>query len=662
MTASLYRLPVQMLGDLVSPRALERILQDAAQARGIAPGDLDAPTLEDILKREVFKRLQLSVPAPLAKKRVSEVLDELMRAPQEREMAQVQSLLPVLEEQIRRFTLYFDWPETQRLRSVLGIARQEEQAGRDIGPLLAEGQGLIAQLERRLQEGLVEQGQDLAELQAAFTRVQGLGNREVRRLESLIAQIDEAQKEGTLLPGEVERAQNITFSLRKLLESSVVQQVSSGETVVMPPLAPDAQARVLALEQQHAAQQLTGLEREFAPLLRVNSDQQFRLIELRAQQQGGTLTPATVEEWRESLKLTRDALLAEQRAQFMALEQEVAQLATGLDMGANVRVLLDATHHTLGQGQLVSDELRELRAMRDSLSAALNAGNAGADLAAQQELLEIERAARNVPGASHDMAALLEQAQTQLSRGEAVDLGALWNVLERHMGAAAQQREDFDVRADHVIHEYDAVRNLAGETIQRLGRLADTLRAQRRLGPMSMQARERYELTLTEAESLLQEAKAEYRAAQEVTSTFGEDALSGLLDVFELTDTEGADHTDGKVLGLGDFVEPSAPALSGTASPAPSTNAFQFDFASLSASSASNAPQVAAQAVGTDSWEVQSGILHSGPSDGSTTPLTLLLMQADELHLTHLTMQAAQYTWEAKRSDAGRWLITRKTR
>ena len=54
--ASPHRLPVQMLGDLVSPRALERILQEAAQARGSTLELLDIAALEDILKKEVFKR------------------------------------------------------------------------------------------------------------------------------------------------------------------------------------------------------------------------------------------------------------------------------------------------------------------------------------------------------------------------------------------------------------------------------------------------------------------------------------------------------------------------------------------------------------------------------------------------------------------------------
>ena len=95
----------------------------------------------------------------------------------------------------------------------------------------------------------------------------------------------------------------------------------------------------------------------------------------------------------------------------------------------------------------------------------------------------------------------LAAAREALARGEDADPDSLWRVLERRMGQAAQERQDFDTRADHVIREYDAVRHLAGETIQRLGRLADTLRAQRRLGAMSGDARERYARSLEEAEA-----------------------------------------------------------------------------------------------------------------------------------------------------------------
>lgn len=682
-SASLQRLPVQMLGDLVSPRALERILQDAAQARGSTLDTLDPAMLEDILKREVFKRLQLSVPAPLAKKRVSEVLNELMKTTQERQLPSlVVSSLGGLEEGARRFTLYFDWPETQRLRGVLSVARQEEKEGRDISALVVEGQNLIEVMDRRLQEGLVEQGQDLAELRATFARVQGMGGKEVRRLETLIGQIDEAQSQGTLLPGEVERARNITFNLRKLLESSVVQTVQNVDTAEIPTSAtildPDAQARVLALEQAHAAQQLGTLEREFTALLDARPDLRAQHDALRGLQHGNQLTADTVENWREQLKFERDTVLAEQRSRLAQLETALAGVVSSADM----RIALDSARHLLDMGSLATDELQELSAMHESLQAGVNAQS---QLAAQRELLDIERSARNVLGASAELAPLLAQARAELAQGRAADVTALWSLLERRMGAAAQEREDFDARADQVVQEYDTVRSLAGETTQQLGRLADTLRAQRRLGRMSAQARERYEQTLLDAEALLAEAHAEYRAAQEVTATFGQDALSGLLDVFDFE--EAADTSllaaaptpaPDPFAALGTL--PAAPVTPPATAPAPAPTlsaSALFDTLLSSIGTPAAAPASApaepdASAAGfslpqvptpdseaVDTWLFQHGQIHHGPHEPVAQGMLALLTQATALGLQRLDMNDATHVWSARSSAPGEWRIGR---
>ena len=671
--ASLHRLPVQMLGDLVSPRALERILQEAAQSRGSTLELLDIATLEDILKREVFKRLQLSVPAPLAKKRVSEVLAELLKATQERMLPAQGSQLPALEEAARRFSLYFDWPETQRLRGVLTVARQEEKDGRDIEDLVREAQNLIDAMDRRLQEGLIEQGQDLAELKAAFERVQGMGGKDVRRLDTLIGQIDEAQKQGTLLPGEVERARTITFNLRKLLESSVVQSVTPDQAVIPTSatiLDPQAQARVLALEQEHAAQQLSLAEREFAPLLQGRPDLREAYDRLRALQGGGQLTADLVEGWRSDLKVERERTLSEQRAQLARLEGALVQATATADM----RIALDSARHLLDSGSLATDELQELVDMQAALASGVNAS---AQLETQRELLEIERSARNVAGASEELAPLLAQARAGLAQGQPVNVTELWTLLERRMGAAAQERADFDTRADRVIREYDMVRQLAGETTQRLGRLADTLRAQRRLGRMSAQARERYEQTLHDAEALLAEAHAEYRAAQEVTSTFGQDALSGLLDVFDFQESTILDPDPGvppaaapASSGFSAAVPAAAPAasaaslfdtlLSGasvTPSPVPATPA------PAATAPAAAAPfsfsSAAAPTEPAETWLFVQGQIQHGAHTLAAQGMGTLLHQASALGLQRLDMGDSTHVWSARSTTPGEWRLGR---
>ncbi len=597
MTAGLHQLPVKMLGDLISPRALERILQDAAAVRGTTADGMDPHTLEDVLKREVFKRLQLSIPAPLAKRRVSEVLAELSRATQER-MPLNDAALDELEEHARRFALYFDWPETQRLRGVLGVARQEQQENRDVAALVQEGRDLITQMDRRLQEGLVVQAQDLAELRDVYTRVQGLGNREVRRLDTLINQIDEAQGQGTLLPGEVDRARTLTYSLRKLLESSVVQGLGTADGTG----AADAQARVMELEREHAQQSLDAAEREFAPLLTVRPDLREHFAALRAGTGETLLTDTAVQAWVDTLRGVLAEVLGTQRAELQHLERGLADHPADAD----VRVSLDAARRLLQAGSLASDELRVLKTLLDVLQASPE-GAAGLGLG--RELLDIERTARDLPSAAPELAPLLTQARAALAQGQPVDLDALWTVVERHMGAAAQEREDFDGRADRIVAEYDAVRGLAGETTQRLGRLADTLRAQRRLGPMSAAARARYAQTLDDAVTLLAEAQAEYRAAQEVTAAFGDEALSGLLDVFEFG---GEDE--------------------GQAAPP------------------------------TEVWELQGCMLLSGPRDEITVPLTSMITLAEDMGVTELTMHADQHLWQAQQDTEGLWRVTRTRR
>lgn len=684
--ASLHRLPVQMLGDLVSPRALERILQEAAQARGSTLELLDIATLEDILKKEVFKRLQLSVPAPLAKKRVSEVLGELIKATQERLLPAQGSQIPALEEAARRFSLYFDWPETQRLRGVLTVARQEEKDGRDVGDLVREAQNLIDAMDRRLQEGLIEQGQDLAELRAAFERVQGMGGKDVRRLDTLIGQIDEAQKQGTLLPGEVERARTITFNLRKLLESSVVQTVPSDQAVIPTSatiLDPDAQARVLALEQEHAAQQLNLTEREYTPLLQGRADLREQHDRLRALHAQGQLTAELVEDWRTQLKVERERTLGEQRAQLARLEDALAQATATADM----RIALDSARHLLDSGSLATDELQELAGMQAALAAGVNAAQ---QLETQRELLDIERSARNVPGASEELAPLITQARAALTQGAGVDITDLWTRLERRMGAAAQEREDFDARADRVVREYDMVRGLAGETTQRLGRMADTLRAQRRLGRMSAQARERYEQTLHDAEALLAEAHAEYRAAQEVTATFGQDALSGLLDVFDFQESSILDTDPGPAIAArtDPFGFASAPPSPAQPSPAVS-NPAASDPAIPAASAASlfdtllsggaapvttptpttpdhtPAPGSAFSFTGTapaepvETWLFVHGQIQHGAHTLAAQGMGALLQQASALGLHRLDMGDASHVWSARSSTPGEWRVGR---
>ncbi|WP_407540647.1 hypothetical protein Q0M94_04415 [Deinococcus radiomollis] len=559
----LHRGTMKMLSDLISPKALERLLSDGARERNTTLSALDIGTLQDILKRDIYRRLQLSIPAALAKRRVQEVLDSLSQEQLQETVAGHSTQILTLEDQAKQFALYFDWPETQRLRAVLSVARQTSAEGRDAETLLLEGSELIENLERKLSEGLVTQGQDLSELKASMARVSGVGGPKIKRLDALIRQISEAQESRILLPAEVERALALTLTLRKQVESSVVQQLKSnqqremvdslnlGPEEVQPfdlsLLPPEAQARVQTLEREHEARLLSELTREYASLLPLNAAYAQELQALRQRSDGGEVLGEEVTTLRGQLADARTEAIQAQQGHLDTLALRLSELrgppgdtAHGDDAAQVARQGLLVARQTLQGGALATDELAQLSELVRTLETGDSLERERL-MALQRETFELERRAREVPGALGDLAPLIETARATLAAGRVADLEPLWSVLERRMGEAAQQRENMDARAERVMQDYNRYRHLAGETIQKLGRLADVLRGQQRLGVLSSDARSRYIQTLENAEALLTEAHAEFQAARDVTATFGADALSDLLGVFDPEAFDGQD-------------------------------------------------------------------------------------------------------------------------
>lgn len=721
--STISKIPVKLLGDLIAPRALERMLQEGAQSRGVTVDQLEVATLEDILKRDVFKRLQLSIPAPLAKKRVIEVLERLHNPLPEETSPDLERPILQLEEAARKFSLYFDWPETQRLRGILGIARQEEDAGSDIHKLVQEGQDLVESMERRLKEGLVAQYQDLSELKTDFQKVEGVSGREVRRLESLITQIEDSQDQQTLVPGEVERARNLVFKLRKKLESSMMQPAETGEPVPEG-LNAEAHARVQALEQQHVQRRLTEIGRELEPLFRVKSDAEQRHQQLVQEAAQGQFTAEAVEDWHSELKRIKEDVLAEQREELRQLEQKIRDVYGDAEaIPSDARVALDMARFTLNGGNLANDELSNLRNVISAMSYAPKI--ATRILEQQRDLSELERSAREVKGAAEELMPRIHQAREELVRGREVDLSPLYTTLERFMGEAAQQREDFDARTDYVISEYDKIRSMRGDQAIELGRCVENfLREQRRLGPgpMSAAARERYANTLEKAEALLDDARAEFKAAQEVTSRFAEDegAMIGLLDVFDTsfggdmpaeaeastTPTQATQQTQPQTQPQAQPQEappqqpqqqeeytgffsphhqvetPQEPDFSDVASATNITGVTESSaqeraastFDSLLAAPSAPAsptsavdvaapmvtePEPAMSVVEVETWQMSKGKVVAGQVEPEAEQLAMMLTMAESLSLTRLDMGDQTHVWSARYAGKGDWRVAR---
>ncbi|AWN22126.1 hypothetical protein DKM44_01785 [Deinococcus irradiatisoli] len=551
-----YQQAARQLGDLVSARALERLIESAAQERSLSADQLSGAQLAEILKRDVFRRLQLTVPASLAKRRIEEVLSELgstrpapppvraeaplsvaaapIEEPAQTAQAQVtpaqQAQFLLLEESLKTYALYFDWPEVKRLRALVAVLRAELDAGKGLpGQMLEEGEELREVLGRRLAEALVVQESDLAELRAGYGRIEGVGGPKVRRLSGLLQTIEAAQKDGTLVPSEVERARGITLDLRKLVASSVVGLPTPGAPAQS---SDDVVQQVREMDRAHELRALSDLSREFAPLLRVEEALDLEMQAARERLDSGHLLGETrFVELRRDLEAAYAARLGTQQTELDDLEARLGLLDAALKPVQQAQLGAAVARGLLGSGSLATDELRLLSRTVPLLER--QDESAEEALESQRELLEIEQAARDLPvieGLQGD----LSQAAQALERGETADLSALWAVIEQRKGAAAQEREAFDARARDVLDEYGRYRHLAGETILHLGRLCDTLRAHLRLGKLSAEGRARYVQVLTEAEALLSEARAEAQVAREVTAQFGEDALTGLLDAWGL--------------------------------------------------------------------------------------------------------------------------------
>ena len=129
---------------------------------------------------------------------------------------------------MRPFNLYFEWPEVQKLRAQVQLLESEQEAGREATSLVDDAEAQLQEVEQKLEDHLVLQARELGELQEAFEQVRTLGGAKVRRLESLVHHIGEAQAGRQLAPAEVERARRLARDLRKLMESSVYSEEMAG--------------------------------------------------------------------------------------------------------------------------------------------------------------------------------------------------------------------------------------------------------------------------------------------------------------------------------------------------------------------------------------------------------------------------------------------------
>ena len=461
MTNAVYRTTVEALEAVMSPRAVSRSLQEGLTSLGKTPATVNVEDVEQILKGQVFRQLQATMPAVAAKETIHKLLTKLevlrQKAPSPAVDLKGQArALDELQDALKPFNLYFEWPETQKLRTQIGLLKTDHEAGRAAEGLVADARAQLEALKQKLEDHLVAQARELSDLEAGLDVVKTLGGAKVRRLESLTGQIRRAQDARELASAEVERARKLVTDLRKLMESSVAHDAAPSHNAshtASPPASPGtsrgAEAGLLEVEDeallmsfdppatlgQQPGQQpshpagdggadvlgerlrridaedaLRGLEaltRSFTHLLAYESAWAETVAQLRTLIEGGNETPDVAAL---SAQLTRaqEALRGELTREFRALQ---ADLEAGPD---DEPELARALQIALGVLETALPSLTDTQKVR------------GLAKAAQAQAQE---RARELEAAQADFEARLQ------AQGEA--LARFRDTLERHKGAPA---------------------------------------------------------------------------------------------------------------------------------------------------------------------------------------------------------------------------------
>ncbi len=388
------------------------------------PSTATVRDLEKALKSSVYKQLQVVLPPANAKNLVQQVINQLgelessvQAAPTPVPVATAavaapSSALSELDAGLKRFNLYFEWPEVQKYRSQLTVLREQQILGRDAPELQRDAKAQLEALERKLQDLLVRQAQDIAELKNGFERVRSMGGPRVKRLETLIDQISDAQLSATLAPAEVERARKLVVDLRKLVESSVVNLSPSelsdegitvseprppapgkgtGEilevefapkaasSIVFPEdasvkdsmldiefefpdleLTPEQSERVKEIELAEETRALESLEVEYRGVLMVNAQAVADLEALKERNRAGDVLQGDLHAFRGRLLDLRAVELERQKARLSEIGPRLDLLgAAGLEV-ADARLTLSVAQGTTLSGALASDDLNKL--------------------------------------------------------------------------------------------------------------------------------------------------------------------------------------------------------------------------------------------------------------------------------------------------------------
>lgn len=547
MANSIYQATIKQLEGVLSPRVASQSLQEGLKKLQKTPDTVTVDDLETILKTQVYRRLQVTLPPEKAKETVQELLERVRSAPKANVEAQAKVDLQTqahsigqLKDALKPYNLYFEWPETQKLRAQLQLLEAEQAAGRDARDLLHEARAQLDVLAQKLEGQLVTQAKELSELKDAFKQVKSLGGSKVRRLENLIGQIESAQEARQSAPSETERARKIATDLRKLVASSVLESPKDTPASTQDNPTSVQTSRVSEelkrLDLENDARELERLTGEFANLFLFEPGLAEYIEAARAALAAQTSLGEGLVELHNTLAQAQTVLRE-------ALRTELNDMATfvGTLEGTDAHELEMALPVTLGVLETTLPARADVQRVRDLYSLLAAEGTDDPERAAhiaQLHQLESEASAyfELEDDAALQLALLLDASRTQLEVGrEPAELEKAWLLLKEVREIVTQRAATFEPRLDAALGAFKPIASLNTDETLSVKRTLHHLDAQRaafsRVTP-AMQAQ--LISALDEAEVALQELQGVWEATRDVAGQLvSEGAFDDILGIFE---------------------------------------------------------------------------------------------------------------------------------
>ena len=389
MTTAVYQATVEELEALLSPRVVSRSLQEGLNLVGKTPQTVAFEDLEEILKAQVYRQLQVALPATEAKARIQDILERVKVLSDEAAkqtavdqlVSQQAEVLLDLKAKLKPYNLYFEWSEVQKLRALIQLLEVEQEEGREAPKLITDALEQLKVVEQKLEDQLVLQAKELAELEATFESVQALGGAKVRRLENLISQIRESQHSRQLATAEVERSRKLSLDLRKLMESSVMVDIADDSegllnveseadellSIDTEGLAPEVTEKLLALDVENERHQLASYTKSYKNLLAYRPDLESRFSDLKNKLDSRTSVAEELPKLEQSLK-------AAQTMELAGLKQELNAILAALDTmpAVDSEELRQAVQIAFGMSETALPSLEDMQHIRSLYTLAQN--------------------------------------------------------------------------------------------------------------------------------------------------------------------------------------------------------------------------------------------------------------------------------------------------